>query len=179
MAYLAQTLHQTAQEAADRPWAVAILAAFWAEVQTRYGSFLLSDPVWLMTAVWAADFVLGSSLAIRASWQRAPVGRWSPRKAAQSIGKWLLWICVLFVCYALRQSGRFGFGPFAALIESAIILAEATSALRNAGRLTGARWLDKFASAGEDAIDHLAERAEQSAEALHSNGRSSAIEGAH
>lgn len=162
--YLAAHANEAINQAQERPWLILGLAAIWHEITARYAGFLLSDPVWLMSAIWSADFVLGSAIAIKASLRKEPVGRWSPRRALQSVAKWALWISVLFVCFTLRSSGKFGFGPFAALIESAIILAEATSALRNAGKLTGARWLERFASAGESAINNLADQAEHLAD---------------
>lgn len=159
MSFVFAQVSQVLHESSERPWLMALLAGLWHEVHQRYGGFFFSDAFWLITALWAADYLLGSLCALVASYKKSPTGRWCPSKAAQGVFKWLLWIVVCWACFVLRQSGRFGFGPFASLIESAVALTLFTSSIRNAGKLSGAAWLERFAVAGESGRDRLAEQA--------------------
>ena len=167
--YLMGHLAAASEGGRDNGWLLALLAAIWNEAQQRYSGFFMSDPVWLVTACWAVDFLLGTILALRDSWRGGP-NRWSPACCARSLGKWLLWMTVLFVTFNLRKAGGFGFGPFASLLESAIVLSEVTSAIRNAGKLNGARWLERFAAAGEHGVERIAERVEATMGEPHPNG---------
>ena len=158
--YLASHFAQTIELVKEKPWLVGVMAAVWNQVQERYGGFLLSDPLWLMTAMWSLDYVTGSLRAIIASLRKAPEGRWCPTKSAAGVGKWAVWALVFFGCYIMRSSGRFGFEPFASLIEMAAILAFFTSALRNSGQICNAGWLNRFATAGEHGIEMGTQKAE-------------------
>ena len=159
--YLSSHFAETIDLVKEKPWLVGVVAAVWNQVQERYGGFLLSDPLWLMTAMWSLDYITGSIRAILASLRKEPEGKWCPTKSAAGVGKWACWALVFFGCFIMRSSsGRFGFEPFASLIETASILAFFTSTLRNAGQICNANWLNRFASAGEHGIELGTQKAE-------------------
>lgn len=102
-----------------------LLDALW----RHWADFPLSNPVLVVSMLWAADWVAGSWLAWRAH-------QWRPDRARRSVGKWLFWMAALAVAYCIRSSGLWGMGAVAGGVEAAIMLAEASSVFRNMALLS-------------------------------------------
>lgn len=136
-------------------WVVAVFGTFWAMLGQHFEGFVISNPVFWVTAFWALDLFLGSWLA----WKES---RFSPTRAARSALKWLLWMSVLAVAWGVRDSGFFGSAWMAAIVEGSIILAEGSSVIRNAAALSdnprAKRLLSKFADAADQKLDELEKR---------------------
>lgn len=157
--FFADQLQQEADVPANHPVALGVIATLWSVVQMRMGDLPQYEPLFWMSLFWFCDFLLGSAVAIRASWLLLPEGRWSPSKAARSVVKWFCWSIVISVTFGLRKSGQFGLSAVASVIECVICAAEATSALRNAGKLQGAQWLERFSDAADSARDRVVDEA--------------------
>ena len=150
-------------------WRLGALAAVWAVVQTKFQGFAVSDALVWMSLLWAADFALGSMVALRDSWTGG-LNRWAPSRVAKSVAKWSAWFVVLALTHAVRQQG---FGPISTCVEAAILLSEATSVIRNAGILTGRPWVSRFASGLERLEQAAADRAEEALDKIGANERAS------
>ncbi len=151
--------------------------AIWAHVQEHFSGFPGSDSVFWMSVVWGCDFALGSLIALGNSWkvlkgtatEEERKGRWSPARVARSVVKWAAWFIILILTYGVRQNGH---PHIADLVECAIYLHEGSSAFRNAGIITGARWLSAIAKAGEDGAERTAEAvAQEIAKIGNTNGK--------
>ena len=150
-------------------WRLGALAAGRAVVQTKFQGFAVSDALVWMSLLWAADFALGSMVALRDSWTGG-LNRWAPSRVAKSVAKWSAWFVVLALTHAVRQQG---FGPISTCVEAAILLSEATSVIRNAGILTGRPWVSRFASGLERLEQAAADRAEEALDRIGANERAS------
>lgn len=135
------------QEVAVGKWTwSAVMAWIW----THWGPAIegyAGDPfVLVVTVLWALDWILGFSLAVR----RRKV---STRRAFYSVVKWLVYMAALAVSWAFRSNGV----PFddwiAYLIGFAISATEGISVLRNAARLTGIRRLEQIADYLDEEAD--------------------------
>jgi len=86
---------------------------------------LISSSVFFwITAFWAMDWILGSMVA----WRKH---EWSPRRGLYSVSKWITWITVLAIAWGLRDSQAVGGSLIAGCLETAVLLTEGASVLRN------------------------------------------------
>lgn len=122
-----------------RSWAVvAVVAPAWQWVRMHWAGFWWSSPVVWIGVFWGLDWITGSINAIRdgLSHPEDPRRGWRVARAAWSVGKLLLWLCVLAVAWGLRDSGIWGGGLCASCLEAGVLLTEASSVIRNCARLS-------------------------------------------
>ncbi len=141
----------------------------------QFDGFATFLPLALMSIFWATDFVLGSAIAISNTYNKRE-GGWEPNRVAKSVGKWASWFAVLLIIYVLKQNLTLMPPVLSVPIEVvlwvvslAIILAEATSTIRNAANLTGATWLSRIADSSEKARDKAVNKAVEQLEHLGEN----------
>lgn len=103
-----------------------VLAAVWHELRAHFGLFWATSPLVWLCLLWGLDFTLGSYRALVA-------GEWSARRALLSSVKLATWATVLYVGHAMRQCGLLGGGMVASVIDSVVLLSEASSVLVHAG----------------------------------------------
>lgn len=136
------------EEAAVGKWTgSALLGWVWARWGPHIESYYADPFVLIVTVLWALDWILGFSLAVRER-------RVSTRRAFYSVVKWLVYMAALGVSWAFRVDGV----PFddwiAYLIGFAIAATEGISVLRNAARLTGLRRLEQIADYLDEEADY-------------------------
>lgn len=131
------------------------LVFVWGFLWSKLDGFAFSNTVFWVTLFWGLDLILGSWLAWREH-------RFSPSRATRSILKWLLWVVVLVVAWGIRDLGFWGSVFVAKVIEGAVILAEATSVLRNAASLSdnprAKKLMNRFADVADKKLDELEQR---------------------
>lgn len=138
----------TKEEAAVGKWTgSAVLAWMWAQWGTAIQGYAADPFVLIVSVLWALDWVLGFSLAVRER-------RVSTRRAFYSVVKWLVYMAALGVSWAFRTDGVPWDDWIAYLIGFAITATEGISVLRNAGRLTGLRRLMQLADYLEEEADY-------------------------
>ena len=151
----------------DNLGAFAVVAAFWAQIQGRYVGFLESTPLFIVFVLWAADFSLGSLIALRNSYRAISgnatpeelAGRWCPSRVAWAVGRFASWFILLASTHAIRQAGATA-SAISTAVESAVALSEASSLIRNYGVLVGAPWASAFARVADAAAARLPSVAE-------------------
>lgn len=128
------------------------IAPIWVAAQAYIQEFFSQVSVVVITLFWACDLLTGSIRAIKE-------GQFVPSKFFIGILRWLIWIVALVVSMGIRLSVPIAGGIIASIIESVIILAEASSILRNLALLSGEervkRILGSYYKLIDDKVDEI------------------------
>lgn len=144
----------------ENPWAFAFLSAIWSQICLRFEGFLAYAPLFVIFVLWAANFVVGSMVAVRNSWRtwkgyatkKERKDCWSFDKCVNGIARFIAWGMLHAGTFVIRAQGL---GVISGFVEFAASLAEGSKLLRNCGILTGAGWAVAFADVAETAADRL------------------------
>jgi len=114
-------------------------------LQQFWGDFALSYSLLIMTCLWFMDTVLGICQSIR---DRA----FSPSALGRGCGKWLLWVTILFVGYALATLDPM-LNLVAHTLEMAVILTQSLYVVRGAAELLDNPLADKLLQVFEGRLE--------------------------
>jgi phage-related holin len=131
LAYLWSLVTYDGHDATVRWSFSAFCGAAWSVWGQHLTSFILDPMFFLVSILWALDWLAGGALA----WKER---RYSTRRGLYSIGKWLRWMAALAVAWAFRYNGFTGDDVVPVMIGAAIVWTEGISILRNCARLAGA-----------------------------------------
>lgn len=136
--YLAQEIHDAIEP--HRSLLAIFLGAPWTSLLGHYALFPQSAAVFYVTAFWVMSWILGFTLA----WAKKEV---STKKAARSIGRWLLWMFALSVAWGFRDAKVMGGEFISGAIETLIMLTEGLRVFRLL-----AFWADHLGFKGADKL---------------------------
>ena len=96
-------------------------------LQQYWGEFFLSYALILTTILWFFETLF-------TLWNALKNGSFSPTELAQGCGKWLLWVCILFVAYSLALLDP-TLSLIAKTMQVSVLLTQALYVVRGAAQL--------------------------------------------